>query len=132
MSSPTGSFVAALASMGFAGGITGRSMPSVNQPGHAVITVVGRSSWQGAPMATIHTGTTMVPSKLELLADWLPRQPWYRSTGRPPQLARAGGFRLHDPDGEVGIEFAFVSDGGDPIYQVPMTYRSAPLPGAED
>jgi hypothetical protein len=82
-------------------------------------------------MATIHTGTTMAPTKLELLTEWLPRQPWYVGDGRPA-LSRAGGFRLDDPEGEVGIEFAFVGDGGDTTYHVPMSYRSAPLPGAED
>jgi hypothetical protein len=81
-------------------------------------------------MATIHTGTTMVPTKLELLTDWLPRQPWYEGGGRP-SLTKAGGFRLDDPAGEVGIEFAFVSDGGGTTYSVPMTYRGAPLPDAE-
>jgi hypothetical protein len=81
-------------------------------------------------MATIHTGTTMAPTKLELLTEWLPRQPWYVGDGRPT-LSRAGGFRLDDPDGEVGIEFAFVSDGEERTYHVPMTYRSAPLPAAE-
>ncbi|MCW2636736.1 MAG: uncharacterized protein JWQ99_3103 [Blastococcus sp.] len=85
-------------------------------------------------MATIHR-TTMVPTKLELLADWLPRQPWYRTTRRPPELSRAGGFRLDDPAGEVGIEFAFVTDGGEgdgTTYSAPMAYRGAPLPGAEE
>ena len=85
-------------------------------------------------MATIHTGTTMAPTKLELLSGWLPRQPWYRGTGAPPALSRAGGFRLDDPEGEVGIEFAFVADGAtgeETIYSVPMSYRAAPLPGAE-
>jgi hypothetical protein len=85
-------------------------------------------------MATIHTGTTLVPSKLELLAGWLPRQPWYRATRRPPALSRAGGFRLDDPAGEVGIEFAFVTDGAEgegTTYSVPMTYRGAPLAGAD-
>ena len=36
-------------------------------------------------MATIHTGTTMAPTKLELLADWLPRQPWYRGPAARPR-----------------------------------------------
>jgi hypothetical protein len=81
-------------------------------------------------MATIHR-TTMAPTKLELLSGWLPGQPWFRSAGRPPALTRAGGFRLDDPRGEVGIEFAFVSDGEGTTYSVPMTYRGAPLPGAE-
>jgi maltokinase-like protein len=84
-------------------------------------------------MATIHS-TTMSPGKLELLAAWLPAQPWYRPTGRAPELARAGGFRLDDPQGEVGIEFMVVTDGpvsGAAAYQVPMTYRAHALPGAD-
>jgi hypothetical protein len=32
-------------------------------------------------------------------------------TAREPELARAGGFRLDDPQGEVGIEFMVVTDG---------------------
>ncbi len=86
-------------------------------------------------MATIHTGTTLAPSKLELLSGWLPRQPWYLATGLPPALTRVGGFRLDDPAGEVGIEFLLVTDGaggGETTYSVPMTYRAAPLDGADD
>lgn len=83
-------------------------------------------------MATIHTGTTLSPSKLELLTDWLPRQPWYRDAGAVPQLSKAGGFRLDDPTGEVGIEFMVVTDAtSGAAYSVPMTYRAAPLAGAE-
>jgi hypothetical protein len=84
-------------------------------------------------MATIHR-TTMVPGKLDLLGDWLPRQPWYRDSGGPPTLTRAGGFRLDDPAGDVGIEFLFVTDGTDgegTTYHVPLAYRGAPLPEAE-
>jgi hypothetical protein len=88
-------------------------------------------AWKGARMATIHR-TTMVPGKLDLIGDWLPRQPWYRATGAPPTLARAGGFRLDDPAGDVGIEFIFVTDTTDgTTYHVPLTYRGAPLPEAE-
>ncbi len=82
-------------------------------------------------MAIIH-GTTLVPSKLDLLTGWLPRQPWYAGSGTP-DLTKAGGFRLDDPAGEVGIEFMIVSDasGSDPVaYLVPMTYRGAELPDA--
>ena len=89
---------------------------------------------QGAGMATIHR-TTMVPTKLELLAGWLPRQPWYRNTGAAPALSRAGGFRLDDPAGEVGLEFMVVTDaagGGETSYFVPLAYRGAPLEGADD
>jgi hypothetical protein len=84
-------------------------------------------------MATIHN-TTMSPGKLELLAAWLPAQPWFASNGREPELTRVGGFRLDDPQGEVGIEFMLVADGsGDQpaVYQVPMTYHSREIQGAE-
>jgi hypothetical protein len=84
-------------------------------------------------VAIIHA-TTMVPSKLDLLAAWLPGQPWYGACG-PPRLTRAGGFRLDDPAGDVGIEFMAVRDdagGADTAYLVPMTYRGAPLAGAEN
>ncbi|HET7309810.1 MAG TPA: 1,4-alpha-glucan branching protein [Mycobacteriales bacterium] len=84
-------------------------------------------------MAEIHN-TTMSPTKLELLDRWLPEQPWYAGTGRP-DLNRAGGFRLDDPDGEVGIEFMFVRDdanGDGTTYQVPMTYRGEALAGAPE
>jgi hypothetical protein len=80
-------------------------------------------------MAVIHR-TTLVPSKLELLAQWLPRQPWYQEASGA-ELDRAGGFRLDDPDGEVGIEFMVVrADAA--FYLIPLTYRGAPLDGAPD
>ncbi|MFG2329319.1 1,4-alpha-glucan branching protein [Streptomyces sp. NPDC048604] len=83
-------------------------------------------------MAIIHR-TTMSPTKLELLAAWLPTRPWYEATGGAPEPAKAGGFRLDDPEGEVGIEFMVVTDASaaEPVaYLVPMTYRGAPLEGA--
>ncbi|MFE9577864.1 1,4-alpha-glucan branching protein [Nocardia sp. NPDC006044] len=83
-------------------------------------------------MAVIHE-TTMVPTKVELLTSWLPTRSWYRGDA-VPVLDRVGGFRLDDPDGEVGIEFMAVTDssGDEPVtYQVPFAYRGAPLDGAE-
>lgn len=74
--------------------------------------------------------TTLTPSKLELIAAWLPTRSWYRLTGRAPELVKAGGFRLEDPEGEVGIEFMAVTDesGDQPTtYHVPLAYRGAPL-----
>ncbi|MFF4241599.1 1,4-alpha-glucan branching protein [Actinomadura geliboluensis] len=85
-------------------------------------------------MAVIYE-TTMTPGKLELLTAWLPAQPWYAGPGPAPRLTRAGGFRLDDPDGEVGMEFMVVTDtsGDRPIsYHVPLSYRGAPLDGAEE
>ena len=84
-------------------------------------------------MAIIHD-TTMSPGKLELLTAWLPAQSWYLGGGHKAALAKAGGFRLDDPDGEVGIEFMVVTDqSGDQVtaYQVPMTYRAKALAGAD-
>ncbi|WP_431912727.1 maltokinase N-terminal cap-like domain-containing protein [Nonomuraea jabiensis] len=84
-------------------------------------------------MAVIHH-TDLKPTKLELLTSWLPSRPWYSSGAGDPKLAKAGGFRLDDPQGEVGIEFMVVTDtsGTQPVsYLVPLTYRGAPLDGAE-
>lgn len=84
-------------------------------------------------MAVVHD-TTMSPGKLELVASWLPSQPWYvGEPGSVPELAKAGGFRLDDPEGEVGIEFMVVTDTVTGVtYHVPLTYRGAPLPGAPE
>lgn len=84
-------------------------------------------------MAVIHH-TVLKPTKLELLTSWLPTRPWYRGGPAEPELAKAGGFRLDDPQGEVGIEFMVVTDASSPDptgYLVPLTYRGAPLEGAE-
>jgi len=79
-------------------------------------------------MAVIHD-TTMHPTKLELLARWLPEQAWNSRSG--DGLVRAGGFRLDDPDGEVGIEFMVVTAADGAAYLAPMTYRGAPRTGAD-
>ncbi|MEU6183074.1 maltokinase N-terminal cap-like domain-containing protein [Streptomyces coeruleorubidus] len=84
-------------------------------------------------MAVIHS-TSLHPTKLELLTSWLPSRPWYRGGTAEAKLTKSGGFRLDDPRGEVGIEFIVVTDasGPDPTtYLVPLTYRGAPLDGAE-
>jgi hypothetical protein len=86
-------------------------------------------------MALLHDAT-LVPSKRELIAAWLPGRSW--ATGLP-ELKPFGAFRLDDPAGEVGIEGILLRsvDGGpddaaDPVVvHVPLTYRGAPLEGAE-
>lgn len=81
-------------------------------------------------MAEVHR-TTLVPSKIELLAQWLPKQEWYRGDDTP-KLVRAGGFRIDDPAGEVGIEYYVALDENTGVaYHVPMTYRGAPLTDGE-
>ncbi len=85
-------------------------------------------------MAIVHKGASLVPSKTELVSTWMPRQRWYHGLGHEPQLRRVGGFRFEDPAGEVGIETLLLADtAAEPVvvYQVPLTYRGAPLDGAE-
>ncbi|MFD4430721.1 1,4-alpha-glucan branching protein [Nocardia sp. NPDC058497] len=82
-------------------------------------------------MAVIHQ-TTLTPSKLELIAAWLPGRQWY--LGTTPKLRKVGGFRLDDADGAVGIEFLLLMDesGTDSVlYGVPLTYRGVPIPGGD-
>ncbi len=83
-------------------------------------------------MSVIHR-TTLTPTKLELLTAWLPTRPWYPGEAAASRPEKAGGFRLDDPEGEVGIEFMLLTDPGcgAPGLLAPMTYRSAPLAGAD-
>ena len=76
-------------------------------------------------MALLHGTASLTPSKLDLLGEWMPQQPWFAGG----ELEQIGSYRFDDPDGEVGMESIIVRAGGR-TYQVPMTYRSAPLDGA--
>ena len=78
-------------------------------------------------MALIHKATVN-PTKLALLAAWLPGRSWYAGPAEP---ARVAAYRFDDPDGEVGIETLLVGGDGD-VHQVPLTYRAAPLSGADE
>jgi protein-tyrosine-phosphatase len=82
-------------------------------------------------MALIHSAT-LVPTKTELLADWLPRQPWFPAAAQAGvEPERVGAFRFDDPAGEVGVETLIVRVPGAPPLQVPLSYRGSPLDGAE-
>lgn len=76
---------------------------------------------------TIHVGATLTPGFREFLPGWVARQPWYRGTS-VPALSPVGFFRFEDPAGQVGVETHLVADGSD-LYQVPLTYRGAPVEG---
>lgn len=80
-------------------------------------------------MALLHGDADITPTKPELLATWLPTQPWF--AGNPADLEHVGSYRFDDPDGEVGMETHLVRAGDGPLLQVPWTYRGAPLNGAE-
>ena len=79
-------------------------------------------------MALLHRAE-LRPSKIELIAQWAPTQPWF--DGEVAGLTSVGAFRFDDPEGEVGVETLLVRAGDGPVLQVPLTYRGAPLPGGE-
>src|SRR3954449_12345407 len=79
-------------------------------------------------MAILHDAT-LTPGKRQLMEAWLPGRTWFDGVpGRRP----VGSFRFDDPAGEVGVE-CFLLGGQDvPTLLVPMTYRAAPLAGADE
>lgn len=79
-------------------------------------------------MALYHRAT-ITPTKAEAIAAWVPTQPWGPSTDGPIEVL--GAFRFDDPDGRVGME-DFLVRAGDVVLHVPLTYREAPLAGADD
>lgn len=80
-------------------------------------------------MAIVHRAEIR-PTKLELLAGWLPGRPWYRGPAGA-EFRSLGSFRFDDPAGEVGVETLIVRADGGPALQVPLTYRSDPLDDGE-
>lgn len=78
-------------------------------------------------MALLHAAT-LTPSKLELLSAWLPTQPW---AGDVSALEQVGAYRFDDPQGEVGLEAFLLRTGDGRLLHVPVTYRGAPLDGAD-
>lgn len=81
-------------------------------------------------MALLHRATIR-PTKLELLSTWLPTRHWFQGVAGA-EVERVAAFRFDDPAGQVGIETMLVRSGDGPVHQVPLTYRGAPLPGADD
>jgi hypothetical protein len=79
-------------------------------------------------MALIHRAT-LTPTKLELLAEWLPTRSW---SGLHPgdEVEIVGRFRFDDPAGEVGVETVLVGTPSGAVLQAPLTYRAEPLAGA--
>ncbi|RRD49995.1 maltokinase N-terminal cap-like domain-containing protein [Arachnia propionica] len=77
-------------------------------------------------IARVHPGATLRPSKLELLAAWLPDQWWF--DGDATDLEIVAKFRFVDPDGEVGLDCMLIRST-DAVYHVPVTWRPRPLDG---
>lgn len=80
-------------------------------------------------MALLHQAE-LRPSKLELITPWLAEQPW--AYARSGEWERVAAYRFDDPDGEVGVETLIVTSGAGAELQVPLTYRGAPLDGADE
>ncbi|WP_045746231.1 CG0192-related protein [Actinoplanes rectilineatus] len=80
-------------------------------------------------MALLHKAT-ITPTKLELLSSWLPTRPWFDGPAGG-EITRVAAARFDDPAGEVGIETLLVRAGDGPTLHVPLTYRGAPLAGAD-
>jgi hypothetical protein len=78
-------------------------------------------------MARFHAAT-ITPTKAELIADWIPTQPWGPDASDTVEVI--GAYRFDDPDGSVGMETHLATAGG-ATFQVPLTYRDAPLDGAD-
>lgn len=69
------------------------------------------------------------PGKMELISRWLPAADWFPENDAV-ETVPLGAFRFDDPQGEVGIETHIVRAGSHTV-QVPLTYRGAPLAGAD-
>jgi Maltokinase N-terminal cap domain len=76
-------------------------------------------------VAIIHRAT-LKPTKQELVAAWLDRE----GLGGAGDVEMLGSYRFDDPAGEVGIEALLVRRAGE-VFHLPVTYRGAPLDGAE-
>jgi hypothetical protein len=83
-------------------------------------------------MALLHDAT-ITPGKRDLVKGWLPSRAWFDGDldGRKPVAS----FRFDDPAGEVGVEcflMGAVEGSSASTLLVPMSYRGAPLDGAEE
>jgi Maltokinase N-terminal cap domain len=81
-------------------------------------------------MAILHRAT-LTPPKLELLAAHVMKFPSLVNTSTS-EYSLLGAYRFDDPAGKVGMEAHLVSTGLGPVVHVPLTYREAPLVGADE
>ena len=81
-------------------------------------------------MALLHKAT-ITSGKLDALTAWLPGRSWLDGAD-VSTLTQVGSYRFDDPAGAVGIETLLVRTADGRLLQLPLSYRSAPLTGAED
>jgi hypothetical protein len=78
-------------------------------------------------MGIVHRAT-LTPSKQEIVEAWLPSRSWASGRTIAEKVAE---YRFDDPEGEVGVETIVWRTDDGALLQTPLTYRSAPLEGAE-
>jgi hypothetical protein len=79
-------------------------------------------------MGIVHHTATLSPTKQELVEAWLPTRPWAEGRRVAGKVAE---YRFDDPEGEVGVETILWRTDDGTVLQTPLTYRAAPLDGAE-
>jgi hypothetical protein len=79
-------------------------------------------------MGIVHHTATLSPTKQELVQAWLPTRSWAEGRQVTGKVAE---YRFDDPEGEVGVETILWRTNDDTVLQTPLTYRAAPLDGAE-
>lgn len=79
-------------------------------------------------MGIVHRAT-LSPSKQELVESWLPSRSW---AGGHRVAEKVAEYRFDDPAGEVGVETILWRTDDGTILQTPLTYRAAPLAGADE
>lgn len=77
-------------------------------------------------MATIYTAD-LSPTKKEFVTAWLDKQFW----GGDGDVELIGTYRFDDTGGEVGFE-GFIVKRAEKILHLPITYRGAPIDGADN
>ena len=83
-------------------------------------------------MGIVHRAT-LSPTKQELVEAWLPSRAWAAGpVAGGAGLAKVAEYRYDDPEGEVGVETILWRTADGTVLQTPLTYRAAPLAGAED
>jgi hypothetical protein len=79
-------------------------------------------------MGVVHRAT-LTPTKQEIVASWLPGRAWAEGRTIAEKVAE---YRYDDPEGEVGVETILWRTDDGAVVQTPLTYRAAPLDGADE
>ena len=81
-------------------------------------------------MAFVHRDATLRPTKIDIVRQWLTAADWFDAAPETVVTSPPLSYRFDDPAGKVGIEALVVPYEGRFI-QLPLTYREAPLDGAQ-